>query len=51
MVPPGKWIVRWIDPATGRQLDNYEVTVNSKTLKLDIPGKLDHRVIHLEKLL
>ena len=48
-IPSGRWAVQWINPATGKGLVNYEVEVQGKAIELDIPGELDHRIIHLEK--
>ena len=46
----GKWNVTWIDPATGKDIVNFEITLSSSQLELDIPSELDHGVLHLERI-
>lgn len=48
-LPAGRWTVRWIDPATGRELAGAKVTSNTVGLELTVPAGPDHRVLHLEK--
>ncbi len=48
-VPSGRWAVQWLDPATGNELVNHEIEVNTQTLEMNIPGELNHRIIYLER--
>jgi hypothetical protein len=46
---PGMWTVSWIDPSTGEDIVNYNMTLDSAELELDIPSELDHRIIYIER--
>ncbi len=46
---PGNWIVTWIDPATGKDIVNHEISLSSAELELEIPSELDHRIVHLKR--
>ena len=46
---PGNWIVNWIDPAMGKEIVNFEITLTSAELELDIPSELDHRIVHIKR--
>ncbi|MBW6536415.1 MAG: hypothetical protein K0B11_15505 [Mariniphaga sp.] len=46
---PGTWIVRWIDPSTGNEINRSEVSVSTTSLLLDFPEGTDHRIILLKK--
>ena len=48
-ITPGKWNVTWIDPATGKDIVNYEISSGSAELELEIPSELDHRIVHLKR--
>jgi hypothetical protein len=48
-MPSGAWAIRWIDPATGRELARSAATSDAAGLKLTIPGEYEHRIIHLDK--
>ncbi len=48
-LPPGNWVVTWIDPETGKDIVNYEITLSSTEMELDLPSELDHMVVHLER--
>ncbi len=43
----GKWLVRWIDPASGRELARSQAVADATGLKLDIAGQWNHCIIHL----
>jgi hypothetical protein len=45
----GAWTVRWIDPASGRELARSETSSSAGILNLTIPSSPDHRVIHLRR--
>ncbi|MCC5907649.1 MAG: hypothetical protein JJU13_15660 [Balneolaceae bacterium] len=45
---PGNWSVEWIDPSRGDVIDEYEVTVNTKPYKIEIPIEMDHLVINIK---
>ncbi len=46
-LPSGTWAVRWIDPATGRELTRSEATSDATGLELEIPEEGEHYIIHL----
>ncbi len=46
-LPSGMWAVRWIDPATGRELTRSETTSDATGLELEIPEEGEHRIIYL----
>jgi hypothetical protein len=48
-LPSGRWAVRWIDPASGREVSRAEATAGPNGLELTIPGESEHRVIHLNR--
>ncbi len=43
----GTWAMRWIDPATGAELASGEITADGAPLPIEIPGDLEHRILHL----
>jgi hypothetical protein len=46
---PGRWIHRWVDPATGRDLGRDEAAADHTGLELRIPDGTDHWIVQLEK--
>ncbi|SHI44225.1 hypothetical protein SAMN05444280_102101 [Tangfeifania diversioriginum] len=46
---PGNWNVQWIDPSTGNEINELEVSAGESPVKLDFLDGKDHRIILLKK--
>jgi len=49
-VSSGRWAVQWLDPATGRAIEQGERTVDRPPLTLSLPGDRQHRIVHVRRL-
>ena len=48
-VGSGTWKVLWVNPATGQDLKNGEVSTDNSVFELEIPGELEHRILLLQR--
>ncbi len=48
-VGSGAWKILWVDPATGQDLAQSEVSTDNAMLELEIPGDLVHRILLLQR--
>jgi hypothetical protein len=46
-LPAGEWAMKWIDPATGRELSRAERTSSAAGLVVELPAGPEHRILHV----